>query len=182
MSVLSDVSLRAQIEGGRLVIDPLAEGAIQPASIDLRVGDRLISREGTGPVDPEVDESKLYIAHEAIDEGRWWLWPGRLYLATTMETLGIPADLVGHLHGKSTLARAGIVVHQQAGLLDPGYEGRPTLEITVVYPTYLRPGQPIAQLELLRLTTPVERPYDGRYQHDIAPQPPRPTIAEGRVS
>lgn len=173
MSVLSDVSLRAQLAAGRLVVSPLAEGAIQPSSIDLRIGDDLISREPSGIVDLTVDQSALYVPHGAIDDGRWVLWPGRLYLATTFEWLRVPTDLVGHLHGNSTLARAGIVAHQQSGLLDPGYEGRPTLEITVVYPTYLRPWQRIAQLELVRLTTPAAHPYAGRYQGASAPQPPR---------
>lgn len=173
MSVLSDVSLRAQLEAGRLIVDPLAGGAVQPSSIDLRVGDALISRDSTSIVDLERDESDLYCSHTVADDGRWVLWPGRVYLATTLEWIEIPIDLVGHLHGNSTLARAGITVHQQAGLLDPGYKGRPTLEFTVMYPTYLRPYQQAAQIELLRMTTAAEDPYSGRYQGASAPQPPR---------
>lgn len=182
MSVLSDVSLRAQLDAGRLIVEPLADGAVQPSSIDLRIGDALISRDSASIVDLERDESGLYVSHTTMEDGRWVLWPGRVYLATTLELLFIPTDLVGHLHGNSTLARAGIVVHQQAGLLDPGYEGRPTMEITAVYPTYLRPGQQITQLELLRLTTPAERPYAGRYQRDLAPQPPRLKVQIGGAS
>jgi dCTP deaminase len=182
VSVLSDLSIKILLAGERLVVSPLAEGAVQPASVDLRLGDELLMRDAGGVVDLSVDQAAEYAPVHASENGRWLLFPERLYLATTFEWIRIPDDLVGHLHGRSTAARAGVVCHQQAGLLDPGYEGRPTLEITVVYPTYLRPRMPIAQLELLRLTSRAERPYLGRYQGASAPQPPRLLPSAGGAS
>lgn len=189
MSVLSDVSLRAQIEAGRLVIDPLADGAIQPASIDVRLGDKLLiwngHDHGHGHIDLTRDQSSAWDACRLITDDTmaaeggpyWWLWPGNLYLGVTLEYVAVPDDLLCHLHGRSSLGRLGIVIHQTAGLVDPGWRGKLTLEITVAYPTILRPDQPIGQLTFERLATPAADPYGGRYQGDVDPTPSRLRMA-----
>jgi dCTP deaminase len=96
-----------------------------------------------------------------------------LYLGVTLEYVEIPTDLLCHVHGKSSLGREGIVIHQTAGLVDPGYRGNLTLEITVSHATILRPEMPIGQLTFQRLTTPSDTPYRGRYQDDREPVPSR---------
>jgi dCTP deaminase len=194
MSVLSDVSLRARIGAGRLVVDPLAADAIQPASIDVRLGDGLRiwngHDHGHGHVDLRRDQADAWDACRLIadddmaKEGGpyWWLWPGNLYLGATLERVEVPDDLLCHLHGRSSLGRLGVVIHQTAGLVDPGWRGRLTLEIAVAFPTILRPGQPIGQLTFERLTTPAERPYGGRYQDDAGPTPSRLGVPTGGAS
>ena len=176
MTILSDHGIRQMFERGRLGINPFDNTRVQPCSYDLTLGDVLL----VGSLDdwPEgaiqFNTARLQFRPVFVDalEG-WRLSPGRLYLAATAEQLTIPDDLVGHLHGRSTAARAGVQVHQQAGLLDPGYCGCPTLEITVVYPTVLEPGDSIAQVTFEQLSGPVDAPYHGRYQGDRMPQPGR---------
>ena len=163
MTVLSDRSIREMVETGHIGISPFDPARVQACSYDLALGKMLLlvmhtTDDGTQPEPLLLDV-----------RGRWRLHPGRLYLGATAEMLTIPDDLVGHLHGRSTSARDGIMIHQQAGLLAPGYRGCPTLEITVVYPTMLEPGTPIAQVVFEQLTSPVERPYRGRYQGDRIP-------------
>lgn len=196
MSVLSDVSIHAQLATGRLVVEPLAAGAVQPASIDVRLGDLLLIwmgiDHGHGTVDPLRDQAGAWEAVELIGGDApagmpgpyWYLWPSKLYLAATLERVGVPDDLLCHLHGRSSLGRLGIVIHQTAGLVDPGWLGVLTLEITVAEPTILRPGQPIGQLTFERLTTPCENPYGSaglgsRYQGDAGPTPDRLFLAGG---
>lgn len=174
MSILSDRSIRACLDSlsdPRLRIEPLADGAIQPASVDIRLGDRLQVRERGSIVDPLALKGPVWREVTACENGSWLLWPDHLYLGVMLEFVQVPNDLLCLLHGRSTLAREGITIHQQAGLLDPGYRGRATFEITVTHLTRLHPGMSIGQLTFHRLTTPAERPYCGRYQDDAAPQP-----------
>ena len=174
MSVLSNTSLRAAISAKRIVIEPLGEDAIQPSSIDLRLGEVMLGRRHFGIVDPSLGQQDDYsLGAVERSENGWVLRPGQLYLSSTREYLVVPDDLIAFLHGRSTLARSGVTVHQQAGLLDAGYQGKPTLEISVVYPTVLRPEMPIAQVTFHRLTTAADPVYAGRYQLDRQPTPAR---------
>lgn len=57
-----------------------------------------------------------------------YLHPGELALAVTYESVTLPADLVGWLDGRSSLARLGLMVHVTAHRIDPGWSGRIVLE------------------------------------------------------
>ena len=92
----------------------------------------------------------------------------------TAEEIAIPNDLMGTLHGVSSLGRLGLLVHVTAGLADAGFSGRLTLELVSLGGTILlRPGMRIAQLTLHRMTSPAEAPYSGRYMNDVDPTPSR---------
>ena len=182
MSVLSDRSIRACLDSlsdPRLRIEPLADGAIQPASVDIRLGHRLQVRERGTIVDPLLGTGPKWVDACHVEDGAWLLWPDHLYLGVMLEFVQVPNDLLCLLHGRSTLAREGITIHQQAGLLDPGYQGHCTFEITVTHLTRLRPEMPIGQLTFHRLTTPAEAPYgsprlSSKYQGNTEPVPARP--------
>jgi dCTP deaminase len=167
-AVLSDQSLRERIEHGSIVVSPLAAGSIQPASIDVRLGS--VMKVFTGEVmllgDGSSDRWEI-LNFDA--RGIWMLKPGACYLATTLETISVPDDLVCQLDGRSSEARRFVLIHQQAGWLDSGYSGRPTVEITVTVETELKPGQPIGQLSFFKLDQPAQLPYNGRYQYDKEP-------------
>lgn len=177
MSALSDISIRAQLgalASSRLRIEPFVESALQPCSIDLTLGP-VLTIPGPGQnVRIKTNELPERYTHTRIDEIPYQLRPGESLLGCTAETVAIPDDLVGLLVGRSTVARLFVQV-EAAGLLDAGYVGRPTLEISNHGPhtVWLDAGIQIAQLLLIRLTTPAERPYDGRYQGDLFPQPAR---------
>lgn len=182
MSVLSDRSIRTLVaaqSSDRLVITPFDPEAVQPASYDVRLGGQLLKRDRGVTVDPVIGHGPAWAPADEAFQGRaWMLWPGLLYLGVTLEYVEIPDNLLCHLHGRSSLARDGIVSHLQAGLVDPGYRGNLTLEITVTHATILRPGMPIGQLTFQRLTTPAEAPYGSpslksRYQGDRDPIPSR---------
>lgn len=144
--ILSDISLRAELAAGGLVIDPPpADHAIQPASIDLHLG----------------DEQRSVAGHRRQRFGQWYLEPNQFLLGHTHESVTIPAHLVGQLNGKSSLGRLGLAIHITAGFIDPGFSGQITLELhnCSLYPILLHCGMPIGQLVLMRLTAPAERPY-----------------------
>lgn len=148
--MLSDSDIRAALELGKLVIDPLLE-PIQPASVDLRLGETIVVPQGGHIIDPMKDLGTtdqvqvLRTSHH--------LFQGESILAATLEWIELPSDMVGMLTGKSTLARYFLQV-EAAGYIDPGWKGRPTLEITNMGPDsiILRPGMPICQLRLQTLS------------------------------
>jgi dCTP deaminase len=174
VTALSDATLRSLVMTGALGVSPMRPEAIQPASIDLHLGDTLLVQEYGTTVDPEADQSNTWRTVDRNAPGRWFIGGMRLYLGATAERLRIPDDHIGLLSGISSLGRLGLIPHAQAGLLDPGYVGNPTLELVLFgQAAWLRPGMRIAQLVLYRLDQPAEHPYSGRYQKDDAPTPAR---------
>lgn len=151
-----------------LVIDPLDESRIQPASIDLTLDVEFLipqSSEYWSPVD--LDDVKNTLAKEpptpvAIlpNEG-FNLHPQEFCLASTHEYVSIPDDLAARVEGKSSLGRIGLFIHITAGYIDPGFKGKITLEMVNVSPRSitLRPGRAICQLSLLQLSSRAEKPY-----------------------
>lgn len=106
------------------------------------------------------------------------LHPHEFVLGITLERVRLPDNVVGRLEGKSSLGRLGLLIHSTAGFVDPGWNGRLTLELANILnlPITLYPGMPVAQISFMDLTTPVERPYGSpsllsKYQGDTDPMP-----------
>ena len=181
--VLSDRSIREEIEKGRIVIDPFESSCVQPASVDVHL-DRhlLVFRTWRYPfyIDVKQDTTCLNEPVEIPDEQPFFLHPGEFVLASTRESITIPDDIVGRLEGKSSLGRLGLLIHSTAGYVDPGWKGHLTLELSNVakLPITLYCGMKIGQISFIRLTTPVDRPYGSpelrsKYQGDRGPAPSR---------
>lgn len=172
MNVLADASIRDRLKAGRLGISPLSSERVQPASVDLTLGDEILTVHYGETIDPEQDQAAIWTSLDRRADGRWLLGGHRLYLGATAECVRVPDDCLGLLSGVSSLGRMGLLVHVTAGLVDPGWCGHLTLELVLIgQGIYLRPGQRIAQLTLLDLDQPTERPYRGRYRNDVRPQP-----------
>lgn len=161
--VLSDRTIREELAKGRLVIDPLDDGCIQPASVDLHLDKQiLVFRNTNRPyVDVRQPMDGLTDMMEIGEDDPFILRPGEFLLISTLEDIGVPDDIVGRLEGKSSLARIGLLVHSTAGYVDPGWKGKLTMQMTNVarLPVTLYAGMRIAQISFLRLTTPADRPY-----------------------
>jgi len=180
--ILCDRTIRAEIESGRIVVDPFDPAMVQPSSIDVRLDHRfLVFRSHTRPViDVKQDLSDLTELVEADDDRPFILHPGEFVLGSTAERVGIPDDLVARIEGKSSLGRLGLLIHTTAGFVDAGFEGHITLELSNVatLPIKLWPGMKIGQLCLFRLESPAEHPYGSevygsRYQGQRGPTPSR---------
>jgi dCTP deaminase len=160
----------------KLVVAPFRPAAVQPCSLDVRLTGPLRVYAGAR-CDTRRDNSPWWetlVPFEEDDAVGWVLQPERFYLGVTDEVIGIPEDVCGHVHGVSSRARDGITVHQTAGLLDPGWVGRATLEITVENPhTVLYRGQRIAQVAFELLDGRCATPYRGRYAGDLTATPAR---------
>ena len=107
--ILSDRSIREELDAGRIVIDPLGTNAIQPSSVDLHV-DRYfrVFRNDTTPfIDPKQHQEDLTELVEVKEDGAFILHPGEFVLGSTLERVALPTDLVARLEGKSSLGRLG---------------------------------------------------------------------------
>jgi dCTP deaminase len=178
--VLSDRSIREELSQGRLVIDPLGDGCIQPSSVDLRLAPVFrVFRVGILPR-PYLDVAQSMEGFtelvEVAEDEPFIIQPGEFVLAATLETITLPDDIVARVDGKSSLGRLGLLIHATAGFVDPGWTGRLTLELSNVakMPIAVRPGMRICQISFLRLSTPAERLYGSpglgsKYQGQTEP-------------
>jgi dCTP deaminase len=180
--VLSDVTIREELDAGRIVIDPLMADAIQPSSVDLRIDRyfRVFRNDTTPYIDPKQPQEDLTELVEVEDERAFILHPNEFVLASTLERVKIPADIVARLDGKSSLARLGLLTHVTAGFVDSGWDGHLTLELSNVatLPIAIYPGMKIGQISFLRMTTAAEHPYGStstgsKYQGQKGPTPSR---------
>ena len=161
--VLSDKTIKAEMAAGRIVVDPCDARDIQPSSVDLHLGDDFqVFRNSRYPyIDPGREQPGLMERVSASPEEPFVLHSGEFALGTTIERIALPDDIVGRLEGKSSLGRLGLLIHSTAGYVDPGWDGRLTLELSNVanLPILLTPGMKIGQVSFSRMTTPVDRPY-----------------------
>jgi deoxycytidine triphosphate deaminase/intein/homing endonuclease len=111
--ILSDKSLREELEAGGIVVEPLAEDAIQPSSIDVRVDRyfRVFRNDTTPYIDPKQPQEDLTELVEVEDGKAFILHPGEFVLGSTLERVSLGNDLVGRLDGKSSLGRLGLLIH-----------------------------------------------------------------------
>jgi dCTP deaminase len=180
--VLSDRSIRAEIEAGRVVIDPYDPGLVQPSSIDVRVDRRFrVFQNSRYPyIDVRQAMEDLTELVEVEGEEPFILHPGEFVLGQTLERVTLPNDLVARLEGKSSLGRLGLLIHSTAGFVDSGFSGNLTLELSNVanLPITIYHGMPIGQISFMRMDSPVERPYGSgdtgsKYQGQGEPTPSR---------
>ncbi|UPM44013.1 dCTP deaminase [Halocatena salina] len=183
--ILSDVDILDRLESGNLVVEPLddVDLQIQPASVDLRLGRAFLEfqRTNISCIHPNSErEVEEYVEETTVDEnGDFILHPGDFVLGTTHERVEIPPDLIAHVEGRSSLGRLAVVVHATAGLCDPGFRGKITLELSNLgtAPVALTPGMRISQLTFTELTTRAERPYGtdrgSKYQDQVGPEASR---------
>jgi dCTP deaminase len=180
--LLSDRDIRAEVQTGRVRVEPYDVAMIQPSSIDVRLDRyfRVFENHKYSVIDPSVEQSELTREVEVGPKEFFILHPGEFVLASTYEVISLPDDLAGRLEGKSSLGRLGLLTHSTAGFIDPGFSGHITLELSNVanLPVKLFPGMKIGQLCLIRLSSPAEHPYGSalygsRYQGQRGPTPSR---------
>jgi dCTP deaminase len=180
--VLSDRTIRAEIEAGRIVIDPYDPSLVQPSSVDVRVDRRFrVFHNARYPyIDVRQPMEDLTELVEVHDGEPFILHPGEFVLGQTLERVTLPDDVVSRLEGKSSLGRLGLLIHSTAGFVDAGFSGNLTLELSNVanLPVTIYEGMPIGQISFMRMDGPVENPYGSgeshsKYQGQAEPTPSR---------
>jgi dCTP deaminase len=176
--LLSDRDIRAELDSGRVVLDPYEPAMIQPSSIDVRLDRyfRLFDNHKYPVIDPAAEQPDLTHLVDVGNEEPFVLHPGEFVLASTYEAVTLPDDVAARLEGKSSLGRLGLLTHSTAGFIDPGFSGHVTLELSNVatLPILLWPGMKIGQMCFFRLSSAAEHPYGSsqygsRYQGQRGP-------------
>jgi dCTP deaminase len=180
--VLSDRTIRRLIAEGLIEIDPYDESLLQPSSVDVRVDRyfRVFHNARYPYIDVKEPQEDLTELVQVDDESPFILHPGEFVLASTLERIRLPDDLVARLEGKSSLGRLGLLIHSTAGFIDPGWDGHVTLELSNVanLPITIYYGMKIGQLSFVKLSEPAETPYGAgelgsKYQGQEGPTPSR---------
>ena len=166
--ILNDKSILKKIQEKEIIIKPLpTQEAIQPSSIDLRLGNeyyQMIKQEET--LDPRNNEPKYnHITANAIV-----IPAGEFVLAHTQEWIEIPDDLCARVEGRSSIARLGLQIHISAGFVDAGFKGNIVLEIKNLSPNsiILYEDMRVAQIVFEELNEKCNRPYGecgNKYQN-----------------
>ncbi|MGX5633705.1 dCTP deaminase [Bacillus thuringiensis] len=160
--ILSDKTIVKMLNDDLLEISPLTNEQIQPASVDLRLGSHYLKiREhqvGFMSLDQEIE-------YEAFESEEVIIPPHSFLLATTMEYVRLPDNLTAFVEGRSSIGRMGLFI-QNAGWVDPGFEGQITLELYNAnrLPIKLIKGWRICQLVFAEMDQVAENPYRGKYQ------------------
>ncbi len=160
--ILSDKTLKEMIKSGELVVDPIDEKSIQPASIDCRLGDHFLVVEENQMDIITLDSEIKYREYQGSSIT---IPPHSFLLATTQEYIEVPSDITSFVEGRSSIGRIGLFI-QNAGWVDPGFKGRITLELYNAgsLPIKLEAGKRICQLVFCKMDHRAQNPYKGKYQ------------------
>lgn len=160
--IISDSTLRKYLSDGTIVVEPLKDYQVQPASIDLRLGNNFLVLDEHHMEVITMDEP---IKYREITKEDIIVPPKSFVLATTMEFIKLPHDMTAFVEGRSSIGRMGLFI-QNAGWVDPGFEGEITLEIFNAnsLPIKLTAGRRICQLVFAQMDQATKNPYQGKYQ------------------
>lgn len=160
--ILSDRTILKMLEEKKLTISPLNENQIQPASVDVRLGNTfsIVEDSSAGIVTLESE-----IKYKTIHTDTYLLLPGQFILASTMEYFELPDHLTAFVEGRSSLGRMGLFI-QNAGWVDPGFKGEITLELFNANrcAIELKAGRRVGQLVFAEMDGAALHPYRGKYQ------------------
>ena len=160
--ILSDKTLMKMLSEKSLIVEPLEKEQIQPASIDIRLGNTfsIVEDTSTGIINLENE-----IRYKTITTDSYILLPNQFVLATTMEYFDLPNDLTAFVEGRSSLGRMGLFI-QNAGWVDPGFKGEITLELYNANrcAIELKAGRRVGQLVFAKMDEAALNPYNGKYQ------------------
>lgn len=160
--ILSDGEILKYIKMGQLITSPLEKKQIQPASVDVTLGNTfsVVRDYASGIIDPSKQ-----IEYKTFETDEFVLLPNQFVLATTQEYVKLPNNLSAFVEGRSSWGRLGLFI-QNAGWVDPGFEGEITLELYNANrcAIKLKAGMRIGQLVFAQMDTDVIDPYNGKYQ------------------
>lgn len=158
--ILSDLEIIKEIKNGNIILEPFNIENVQPASVDLKLGNTLKIY-----IDEVLDPKKENQTTEiVIPEEGFIMNPGELYLSSCAENIGISSKLGALVLAKSGIGRLGIdVIVGPAGWTDPGFGNNiPSslvLEMRATRPVLIYPGMPICQMLFYRIDGVVAKPY-----------------------
>ncbi|BCU70391.1 dCTP deaminase [Stygiolobus caldivivus] len=160
--ILGDRDLKYYLEKKWIIVDPLREDSVRENGIDLRIGEEIARFEETkdrvfDPENPDYSFFKLEKGNEFV------IRPYEHVLLTTEEYIRLPNDVMSFVNLRSSFARLGLFIPPT--IVDAGFEGQITIEVVgSSFPVKLKRGTRFLHLIFAKTLTPVENPYQGKYQ------------------
>ncbi len=173
--ILSDWDIKVYINKGLLVIKPLYNDTIRENGVDLRFGRHFcrFKKNREIIVDSNSPNPNEFLECVEVGEEGFTINPLEHVLATTEEWVELPHDIVGFVNLRSTFARLGLYLPPT--IIDAGFKGQITIEIIgSSLPVKVYPGQRFLHVIFARTSSPVWRPYKGKYQGQVGVTPPKP--------
>lgn len=159
---LSDIDIKKAVKDGDVILSDFDAKRLQPASYDILLGNKFLLTEAHRADSIDPAKKKFAPMREILlKKGETFtLHPGVSILGISIDYFGSRKYLV-QLHGKSSLARVGLMVHNTAGLINPGHFLCITFELCNLnsIPIILTPGMPIAQLTFSKMVTEPKTSY-----------------------
>lgn len=183
--ILSDRDILQSLKDGRIKVIPELdlESQVGSCSVDFRLGNTFMVFEYSrfSYIDPRHAQSIGEAMRTIVvpDGEAFIMQAGDFALASTMESLVLPDDLLGRLEGRSSIARLGITVHSTAAVFEPGWEGTATMELSNLgrMAVALYPGMRICSFTFEQLSSPALVPYrmkkDNKYAGQSDPKASR---------
>tara|TARA_A100001015_G_scaffold311131_1_gene413776 strand:+ start:2688 stop:3224 length:537 start_codon:yes stop_codon:yes gene_type:complete len=165
--ILSDKTIKDLMSKNELIIDPITENSIQPASVDCRIGSHYLVIDDN-QIESGILSFDKEIKYREIKGDTIIIPPHSFLLATTMEYIKLPNGYTAFVEGRSSIGRMGLFI-QNAGWVDSGFEGRITLELYNAnsLPIRLDSGRRVCQLVFCKMDQAAEQPYKGKYQGQL---------------
>ena len=164
--ILSDKDIEKLLAEKKIIVAPLDDNLIGPSGIDLRLDYEMrvfkdIDAEHLNPFDPESEHITEIIEPE---EGRFIIYPDQLVLASTLEKIEMPDNLVAKLESRSSLTRLGLIILGTSGSVEPGFRGHLTIPLMNVgkLPIILYPEMCFCKLAFETMSTEAVIPYHAR--------------------
>ncbi len=160
--ILSDFDLWNYLRSKRLVIDPFEDEIVRENGLDLRIGRHIARFKQTNE---ELDTKNSDITQfYTLEEGdSFIIKPHEHVLLHTIEYMKLPTDLMGFVNLRSSYARIGLTIPPT--IIDANFEGQLTIELVGSdFPVRLHAGERFLHVVFARLSSPVEKPYMGKYQ------------------
>ena len=164
--IVADVTLLDMLKDGLVQNESWVtlynNNQIQPASLDIRLGNTFaVVEDSHNNIITMTEEIK----YKTIKTDKYILMPGQFVLATTMEYFKLPKNITAFVEGRSSLGRMGLFI-QNAGWVDPGFEGEITLELFNANrcAIELQAGRRIGQMVFATMTDTPHNTYNGKYQ------------------
>ena len=178
--ILSDKTIKKMIKKGELVVpNGLSANSVQPASYDITLGSSFrvpVPSTSMADFDTKLDYQILKLD----GDGCVTIGPKQFVLATTVEYIKLPDNVAAFVEGRSSIGRMGLFI-QNAGWVDPGFEGEITLELFngADFPIRIKPGHRVGQLVFAKMDKNADNPYRGKYQGQTGATGSRKHLDEG---
>lgn len=162
--IYSDKTIQEKLKLGDIIIYPITKESVQPASVDVRLSNHFLEPVYSGSV-VDLDKPINYNEFIADSHNGFVIRPHNFVLASTMEYINLPTNITAWIEGRSSIGRIGLFI-QNAGWIDPGFEGTITLELFNASNSSIRliPGTRVGQIIFAELDNKCDNPYKGKYQ------------------